>query len=79
MLHIHVLLVAPLGTSYTAEPGTNQHEGRVTVWKAAHHTVPPLLNVNVCFLIQFADGSWRHLATLQDFGDILYTPDGDTG
>ena len=26
MFHIHVLLVAPLGTSYMTEPGTYEHE-----------------------------------------------------
>ena len=36
MLHIHVLLAAPLGTSYVAEPGTDQHQSRITVREAAH-------------------------------------------
>ena len=30
VLHVHVLLVVPLGASHTAQPGTDQHEGRVT-------------------------------------------------
>ena len=38
VLHIHVLLVAPLGTSHMAQPGTDQHESRVAVWETAHHT-----------------------------------------
>ena len=38
VLHIHVLLVAPLGASHMAKSGTNQHEGGVAVWEAAHHT-----------------------------------------
>lgn len=38
VLHIHVLLVAPLGTGHIAQPGTNQHEGRVAVRKTTHHT-----------------------------------------
>ena len=38
VLHIHVLLVAPLGTSHMAQPGTDQHKGRVAVREAAHHT-----------------------------------------
>ena len=38
MLHVHVLLVAPLGTSYMAQPGTDQHEGRVAVRETARHT-----------------------------------------
>ena len=37
MLHIHVLLAAPLGSSYVAEPGTDQHESRITVREAAHY------------------------------------------
>ena len=40
VLHVNVLLVASLGTSYMAESGTDQHEheGRVAVREAAHHT-----------------------------------------
>ena len=38
VLHVHVLLVAPLGASHMAQPGTDQHEGRVAVRKAAYHT-----------------------------------------
>ena len=37
VLHVHVLLVAPLGAGYMAQPGTDQHQGRVAVWKTAHH------------------------------------------
>ena len=33
-----VLLVAPLGTGHMAQPGTDQHEGKVAVREAAHHT-----------------------------------------
>ena len=38
MLHVHVLLVAPLGAGYMTQPGTDQHQSRVAVRKAAHHT-----------------------------------------
>ncbi len=38
VLHVHVLLVAPLGTSHMAQPGTYQHEGRVPVRETAHYT-----------------------------------------
>ena len=31
MLHIHVLLVGPLGAGYMAQPGADQHEGRIAV------------------------------------------------
>ena len=38
VLHVHVLLVAPLGAGYMAQPGTDQHEGRVAVRETARHT-----------------------------------------
>ena len=38
MLHVHVLLVAPLGAGHMEQPGTDQHEGGVAVREAAHHT-----------------------------------------
>ena len=37
MLHVHVLLVSPLGASHMAQSSTDQHEGRVAVREAAHH------------------------------------------
>ena len=37
MLHIHVLAVAPLGTGHMAEPGADQHEGRIAIRETAHH------------------------------------------
>lgn len=37
MLHVHILLVAPLGAGHMAEPGTDQHEGRVAIRESAHH------------------------------------------
>ena len=40
MLHIHILLVAPLGTSHMAQAGTDQHEGRIAVREGSHHTGP---------------------------------------
>ena len=53
MLHVHVLLVAPLGTGHMAQPGTDQHKGRVAVRKTTHHTgaaadlsVQPLNDIN---------------------------------
>ena len=39
-------------------------------------TVPPILDVDIRFLVQFTDGRWRHLAAPQGLGDILHTPDG---
>ena len=38
MLHVHVLLVAPLGAGHMAQPGTDQHESRVAVGEAANYT-----------------------------------------
>ena len=40
MLH-HVFLVAPLSSSYMTQAGTDEHQGRVSVWKAADHACPP--------------------------------------
>ena len=37
MLHIHVLLVAPLGAGYMAQPGTDQHQSRVAIREASNH------------------------------------------
>ena len=37
VLHVHVLLVAPLSTSHMAQPGTDQHQSRVAVREAANH------------------------------------------
>ena len=38
VLHVHVLLVAPLGARNMAQPGADQHEGRIAVREAANHT-----------------------------------------
>ena len=38
VLHIHVLFVAPLGAGHMAQPGTDQHQSRVTVRETTHHT-----------------------------------------
>ena len=40
MLHVHVLLVAPLGAGHMAQPGTDQHEGGVAVRECPHHAGP---------------------------------------
>ena len=40
VLHIHVLLVAPLSASHMAQPGADQHQSRVAVREGAHHTGP---------------------------------------
>ncbi len=38
MLRVHILLVAPLGAGHMMQPGADQHESRVAVREAAHHT-----------------------------------------
>ena len=37
MLHVHVLLVAPLGAGHMPEPRADQYERRITIRKATHH------------------------------------------
>ena len=37
-LHIHVLLIALLGTGHMARPGTGQHKGGIAVRETARHT-----------------------------------------
>ena len=37
MLHVHVLLVAPLGAGHMAQSGADQHEGGVAVRETAYH------------------------------------------
>ena len=38
VLHVHVLLVALLGASHMAQPGTDQHQSRVAIRETAHYT-----------------------------------------
>ena len=38
MLHVHVFLVAPLGTGNMAQSGTDQHQGRIAIREGAHHS-----------------------------------------
>ena len=49
VLHVHVFLVAPLGTCHMAKAGADQHQGGVAVRERSHHagsaadlTVQPL-------------------------------------
>ena len=41
VLHVHVLLAAPLGTCHMAKAGTDQHQGRVAIGECPHHPRPP--------------------------------------
>ena len=40
MLHVHVLLVAPLSAGYMSQSGTDQHQGRISIRERPHHTGP---------------------------------------
>ena len=40
MLHVHVFFAAPLGARHMAEPGTDQHQGRVAIGECPHHPRP---------------------------------------
>ena len=40
VLHVHVFLVAPLGTCHMAQPRADQHQGGVAVWECPHHPRP---------------------------------------
>ena len=40
VLHVHVLLAAPLGTCHMAEPGADQHQGGISVRERPHHARP---------------------------------------
>ena len=40
MLHVHVLLVAPLGTGNVTQPGADQHQRRVPIRETADHPGP---------------------------------------
>ena len=40
MLHVHVFLVAPLGTCHMAQPRADQHQGGVAVRECPHHPRP---------------------------------------
>ena len=53
----------------------------IDIWVAhtLQRAVPPILNVDIRFLVQLADGRWRHLAAPQSLGNILHTPDGYSG
>ena len=47
MLHVHVLLAAPLGSGYMTKPCADQHQGRVSVRKCSDHPCPaPNLTVH---------------------------------
>ena len=40
VLHVHVFLVAPLGTRHVAQSGADQHQGGIPIRERAHHPRP---------------------------------------
>ena len=57
MLHIHGLLVAPLGARHMAQPRTDQHQGGVPVGERPHHAGPAAdLTVQSLDYVVGADG-----------------------
>ena len=40
VLHVHVLLVAPLGAGYMSQSGTDQHQSGATVQEASDLILP---------------------------------------
>ena len=40
VLHVHVFLVAPLGTCHMAQPGADQHQGGISVRECPYHPRP---------------------------------------
>lgn len=51
----------------------------IRITTTLQRTVAPIFNVDIRLFVQFTNGGWRDLAAPQGLGDILYTPDGDTG
>ena len=83
VLHVHVFLVAPLGTRHVAEPGADQHQGGVAVRECPCHprpsadlTVQPLDHVagtdaRPVFAGKIAVGQGLLNAVLDLFGGLL--------
>lgn len=40
MLHIHVFLAAPLGSGYMTQPGTDQHQCRISIREGTDYSCP---------------------------------------
>src|SRR5699024_2522900 len=51
----------------------------IRIAPALQRAVPPILNVDIRFLVQLADGGGRYLAAPQSLGNILHAPDGYSG
>ncbi len=78
VLHIHVLLVAPLGTSHMAQPGTDQHKGRIAIRETAYHTgaaadltVQPLNNIVGADASPVLAGVYENFSVNKDLEGLL--------
>ncbi len=47
----------------------------IRIASALQRTVPPILHVDIRFLVQLTDGGGKELAVPESLGDILHTPD----
>ena len=61
---LSTLVMAPIDLIYV----------NVRVIPTLQGTVPPILDVNICFLVQVTDRGGRNFASLECFGNTLYTP-----
>ena len=48
----------------------------IRIASALQRTIAPILNMDICFLVQITDGGGKDLAAPEDLGDFLHTPDG---
>src|SRR5699024_5644729 len=66
-----------LSAPVTAQVDPIHIDIRITL--TLQRAVPPILNVDIRFLVQLTDGGGRHLAAPQSLGNILHAPDGHPG
>ena len=88
VLHVHVLLVAPLGAGYMSQSGTDQHQGRVSVRERPHHTGPAadlsvqpfnhIVGADPCPMLigEITEGGQRHRKRGENRGDRDLWRDG---
>ena len=50
MLHVHILLAAPLSAGHMTQPGTDKHEGGITVWERMRRL--PILPLSADFFFR---------------------------
>lgn len=63
MLHIHVLLAAPLCTGDMAQPGADKHEGGIAVREGPYHT-----GTATNLPVKAFDEAWRKLLCKRRLG-----------